>query len=257
MNPTLLETSGLCIQIGGHRLCRDLNLRLQTGERYALLGANGAGKTTLLHTLAGLRQPQAGRITLADRPLSQTSRKEIARAIGLLFQDAGDGFPSTVLETALMGRHPHLDGWGWESGRDRDLALQALAQMDLLDLQHRDNRSLSGGERQRLALATLLTQQPRIALLDEPANHLDPGHQIRLLNRVLESTRTQNTALMMSLHDPNLALRFCDRALLLFEEGEWRAGPAGEVITAAHLERLYGHPVQAVEQNGNVAFIPE
>lgn len=256
MKPALLEVSGLHIRIGDHRLCRDLNLRLHAGERHALLGANGAGKTTLLHTLAGLREPEAGRIKLAGRCLSDTPRKQIARTIGLLFQDAGDGFPSTVLETALMGRHPHLDGWGWESRRDRDLALQALKQMELLDLQHRDHRSLSGGERQRLALAALLTQQPRIALLDEPANHLDPGHQIRLLNRVLESMRTRNTTLMMSLHDPNLALRFCDRALLLFEDGEWRTGPAREVITAAHLERLYGHPMQSVEQNGNIAFIP-
>lgn len=255
MNAPLLEARGIELRAGDRRLCHDLNWRLEAGQRHALLGANGAGKTTLLHTLAGLRAPDAGQAALQGRCLTRLSRREIARSVGVLFQDADGGFPGTVLETALQGRHPHRDGWGWETREDRAIALEALERMELTDLRDRDVRSLSGGERQRLALAVLLTQQPRIALLDEPANHLDPGGQIRLLDRVLAFAQSRNAALVMSLHDPNLALRFCDQALLLFAGGDWLAGPADAVITAAHLERLYGHPMKAVGRGRDMAFV--
>ena len=255
MKSPLLEVRGLDLRTGDRRLCRDMNWRLHAGERHALLGANGAGKTTLLHTLAGLRPLDAGCLALDGQDLSKLSRRTIARAIGVLFQDAGAGFPSRVLETALLGRHPHLNDWGWETHQDQAIALEALEQMELSELQDRDTRTLSGGERQRLALAVLLTQQPRIALLDEPTNHLDPGHQIRLLDRASAALQTRNAALVMSLHDPNLALRFCDHALLLFADGEWLAGPIRDILTAAHLERLYGHPMKLIRQGEDMAFV--
>ena len=256
MNPPLLQTEGLGMRMRGRWLFRDLNLKLRPGQCHALLGANGSGKTTLLHTLAGLRRPQEGAVMLGKEPMTRLPRMRIARSLGLLFQDAGEGFPGSVLETALMGRHPHLNAWGWETREDRDIARLALEQMELDGFLDRDNRALSGGERQRLALATLLTQQPHIALLDESTNHLDPGHQIRLLDRLLDTARTRDMAVMMSLHDPNLALRFCDRALLLTGDGQWIAGPTEKVITEGHMGRLYGHPMKAIEQDGSIAFIP-
>ncbi|MCK7500092.1 MAG: ABC transporter ATP-binding protein [Comamonadaceae bacterium] len=119
-----------------------------------------------------------------------------------------DAFPLTVLEAALVGRYPHTPGWGWESAADLRLARQALRRADLDGIEQRDCATLSGGERRRLALAALLTQQPELYLLDEPTHHLDPHHQITLLDLLAAECRDGKAALM-TLHDPNLAARYC------------------------------------------------
>lgn len=253
---SLLSLHGLSVTVGARQVCRDLDLRLEAGQSWGLLGANGTGKTTLLHTLAGLRPPSAGEIRLNGVPLHALPRRQLARQLGLLPQDSVDPMPATVLETALIGRHPHLGLWQWESPADLALARTALAAVELADAETRPVGTLSGGERRRLALATLLTQAPRIHLLDEPTNHLDLRHQVGLLTLLRERVRDQGGLLVMSLHDLNLAARFCDHLLLLFGDGEVLAGPAVQVLAPAHLQRLYGHPIAVVESEGRRAFVP-
>ena len=170
MNPPLLESHNLDIRIGGQQICREANFEFRAGECWGILGMNGAGKTTLLHTLAGLRPPESGQICLNGQPLHHMSRRSIARQLGLMLQDTPDPFPATVLDTALIGRHPHLSRWQWESARDIEQAQAALEQVHLQGFEHRQVNTLSGGERRRLALATLLVQAPAMLLLDEPTN---------------------------------------------------------------------------------------
>jgi iron complex transport system ATP-binding protein len=251
---SLLQARGLTVAIGGKAVCRELDLSLQAGQCWGLLGANGAGKTTLLHTLAGLRPPVAGEVRLAGEPLAQQSRRRVAARLGLLPQDSQDPLPATVLETALIGRHPHLKFWQWEEAGDIDRARRALSTVELTDAQSRQIGTLSGGERRRLAIATLLVQDPAVYLLDEPANHLDLRHQVSLL--ALLKQHAARGALMMSLHDLNLAARFCTHLLLLFGDGEALAAPAADALAPAHLERLYGHPIAVVESGGRRAFVP-
>ena len=155
---SLLETTALTVAIGTQPICKSLTLQIQAGERWALLGRNGIGKSTLLHTLAGLRVPQSGDIRLQHTPITELKPQQIAQRLGLLFQQQDDSFPSSVLETALIGRHPHLKPWQWETHNDQARALAALQQLQLVPLAERITTSLSGGERQRLAIATLLTQ---------------------------------------------------------------------------------------------------
>lgn len=251
---SLLSTRQLRVEVGGKLVCRELELALQAGQCWGLLGANGAGKSTLLHTLAGLRPPAAGEVRLQGQPLQRLSRRRIAAQLGLLPQDSADPLPATVLETALIGRHPHLQAWQWESAGDVELAREALAAVELAELAEREVGTLSGGERRRLAAATLLAQAPAIYLLDEPANHLDLRHQVGLLSLLRE--RARPGALMMSLHDINLAARFCDHLLLLFGDGEVMAAPAAQALEPVHLQRLYGHPIAIVDAGGRRAFIP-
>lgn len=253
---SLLSTHKLTVAVGGKQVCRDLDLALEPGQRWGLLGANGAGKTTLLHTLAGLRRPLKGEVRVNGIPMQAMPRRQLARQLGLLPQDSQDPLPATVLETALIGRHPHLHAWQWESADDLEIARRMLAAVDLADAEQRQVGTLSGGERRRLALATLLTQSPRIHLLDEPTNHLDLRHQIGLLALLGEHIRRVGGTSMMSLHDLNLAARFCDHLLLLFGDGEVLAAPAAEALSAANLERLYGHPVHVIEADGRRAFVP-
>lgn len=250
-----LSAHSLTVTIGGKHVCRELELELQAGHCWALLGTNGVGKTTLLHTLAGLRAAEVGELRLDKRPLEQLPRRQIAQNIGVLFQHESTLFPASVLETALIGRHPYLHAWQWEEAEDIERARRALAAMELDGLETRLSSTLSGGELRRLSIATLLTQDPRFYLLDEPANHLDPRHQIMVLEAIRRAVREEGKTALLVLHDANLAARFCDHALLLFGDGQFTRGPAAETINAPNLSRMYAHPMLEVELAGRRGFI--
>lgn len=253
----LLRAVSLDIGVAGRQLLHQLKLTLSRGQCWALLGANGTGKTTLLHTLAGLRPAQGGSLWLQGTPLARLPRRTIAQRVGLLPQDSSDSFPASVLETALIGRHPHLGRWQSESAEDVALALEALAQVGLADQAARACQTLSGGERRRLALATLLTQAPHLLLLDEPSNHLDLHHQIDALRHLRGLADGGEHGVLMALHDVNLAARYCDHVLLLFGDGHWQAGPAATLLNAEVLSQLYRHPVAEISgPDGQRAFLP-
>jgi iron complex transport system ATP-binding protein len=256
MTTPLLATRGLTVSIAGIRVCSGLDLVVEPGHCWAILGRNGAGKTTLLHTLAGLRNPAAGTIEFLGRSLATTGRRDLARLRGLLPQDDTDAFPATVLETVLIGRHPHLSRWQWEGADDLRIAREALAAADMTGTDARDVRTLSGGERRRVALAAVLAQQPHLFLLDEPSSHLDLAHQIALLDRLVDTVRAGGKALVMVVHDINLAARYCDHALLL-ADGIALAGPAPELLRAERLSAVFGIALQAVAGPRGSVFTPE
>ena len=253
----LLATRALHITIGTTTVCSGLELTINSGDRWCMLGRNGTGKTTLLHTLAGLRPPTAGDILLNDRPLPQVPRKSVAQHIGLLFQDHADAFPASVLETVLTGRHPWLGPLQWEGGKDLAIAREALQAVDLHNMEARLVNTLSGGERQRVSIACLLAQEPQLLLLDEPSNHLDIQHQIRMLDLLQEQTAQHGKGLLLIMHDLNLAVRYCNRFLLLFGDGETLQGTTETALTQANLERLYQHPLQAVPGPHGMVWLPQ
>lgn len=259
MNAPLLEAGQLAVSIGDHRVCHDLNWRVDAGESCAILGRNGAGKSTLLATLAGLRAQDRGRLSIAGHALPLASKgagaRAIARVRGYLSQHQIDPFASTVMETVLVGRHPHLGRWDWESAEDRRIAGAALNEVDLGGFAEREVQTLSGGERQRLAVAQLLGQEPQLFLLDEPLTHLDLSHQVAVME-LLSRRATAGAAIVAVLHDPGFAARYCRQALLLFGNGEWLAGPTDEVITATNMTRLYGHPLRELCVDGKRWFVP-
>lgn len=260
MNPDqspLLACQGVTLTVADRVFCRELDLQLDSGQIWGLLGANGTGKTTLLHSLAGLRPLQHGRVLLNGVDMIGLSRQHVARHLGLLLQDSSDPFPATVMQTVLLGRHPHLSRWQWESDEDHAIARQALHQVGLSALIDRRTDSLSGGERRRLALATLLTQQVPIMLLDEPTNHLDLHHQIELLEIITRQTRRSQGLVCMSLHDINLAARFCTHLCLLLGDGEVVQGECQALLREDLLSRLYAHPIKRISAGADVAFIAQ
>lgn len=252
---TALAAHNLIVDIPGRPAGAALNLTFEPGQVWGVLGPNGAGKSTLLHTLAGLHAPRAGDITLGGEPLRSQSRRQIARRLGLLFQERHDGFPATVLETALIGRHPHLSPWQTESAEDVARATDALATLGLLPLRDRLVSRLSGGERQRVALATLVTQAPSVWLADEPANHLDLHHQVGVM-RLLTGQAQMGSTVIMSLHDLNLAARWCDHILLLYPDGNACWGEADAMLEPAALEALYRQRLRRLQVDGVPVFVP-
>ncbi len=232
-----------------------LNLDIRPGQVWGVLGPNGAGKTTLLHTLAGLRRPRSGEVLLDGESLRRQRRRRVARALAVIFQDRLDGFPATVLETVLIGRHPWLAPWDLETAEDVRLAREALARLELSELEARLVNTLSGGERQRVAIATALAQTPELWLADEPTNHLDLRHQVEVME-LLHGQAQSGNAVFLCLHDLNLAARWCDHLLLLYPDGQACWGPAADMLVPDALERLYDQPLARAEVDGAPVFVP-
>jgi iron complex transport system ATP-binding protein len=249
-----LCATGLRVQAGARQLVRDLSVQFAPGELVAILGRNGSGKTLTLHTLAGLLAPGAGSVSFDGTALPQLHRRALALRLGLLPQDLEDAFVTTVIETVLIGRHPHLAFWQWETAEDERLAHAALAAVDLSDFAARRIDTLSGGEQRRVAVAALLAQQPAIFLLDEPTNHLDPHHQLAVLGLFRELANSGSTVIT-TLHDPTLAARFADRVLLLYGDGRWSLGPLTTTLTAASLSELYLAPMIELGSDGRRVFV--
>ncbi|MFO7857507.1 MAG: ABC transporter ATP-binding protein [Ectothiorhodospiraceae bacterium] len=252
---TQLAAEDLVIDIPERADGVPLDLVVEPGTIWGVLGPNGAGKTTLLHTLAGLRPPRRGRVRLGGVSLAAQRRKQIARQLAVVFQERQDGFPATVLETVLAGRHPYRSPWDLETAEDVELAQTALARLHLAGLESRLVNTLSGGERQRVAMATALAQTPAIWLADEPTNHLDLRHQVAAME-LLRAEARDGRGVFLCLHDINLAARWCDHLLLLYPDGAACWGPARDMLVPSVLEQLYDQPLATAEVDGAPVFVP-
>ena len=234
----LLECNALRVAVPGRVLIEHLDCAIRAGEFLALLGGNGTGKSLLLRTLAGLRAPAAGQVKLAGANIETLARRDVARQLGFLPQDPEAPPQGNVRETVLLGRFAHLGFWRSPGAADDALVARALDEVGLSALATRELGSLSGGEQRRAAIARLRVQSPSVYLLDEPTNHLDPAQQISVLQGMRDLTRG-GAAAIVSLHEPNLALRFADRVALLSGEGDASLVDTADLETG-HLGRLYG-----------------
>ncbi|HEY3785536.1 MAG TPA: ABC transporter ATP-binding protein [Steroidobacteraceae bacterium] len=251
-----LATRNLSVRVGTRELVKDLSVEFAPGTFVAVLGRNGCGKTLTLHTLAGLRAPAEGAVLIDGRSMQEQDSRATARRLGLLAQDLEEGFVTTAIETVLIGRHPYLKFWQWETSEDERLARNALAAVDLAEFATRRTDTLSGGEQRRVAIAALLAQDPALFLLDEPTNHLDPHHQLAVLGLFRDLAHAGRTVIA-TLHDPTLAARFADRALLLHGDGRWSEGPASEALTQSTLSELYLTPMLEIDKAGRRIFVSE
>jgi len=253
---TSLACQSLDVRIAGKSICNKLNLQLEPGQLWGLMGPNGIGKTTLLKCMAGLFAADNGSVLLENQAIDNLPRRTIARLLGMLQQHTVYVFDASVLETAMTGRHPHLAYWEREGPEDKQKARDAIRSVDLTGFESRSVTGLSGGEARRLAFASLIVQEPTILLLDEPTNHLDMKHQIRIMNLVETQVDSQQRCAMIALHDVNLAARYCSHILMLFGDGDWQAGSVDELLHQENLERLYQCPVESVQTSSGKRFLP-
>ena len=248
----MLEARNLTLTYDDRIAVADVSLVLKPGEVTALLGPNGAGKSTLLRALNGQLSPASGSISLDGQPLEKLSRRNIARRIAVVAQEAELRFPVTVLEFVLGGRFAWAanTGWGWETEGDLAVAHAVLAETELTELSGRLMNELSGGERQRALMARALATEAPFLLLDEPTANLDLSHQGLLLTVVRNRCDRQQSSALVVTHDINLAAQFSDQILLMKQGKTIHSGTPEEVLTSHLLQEVFevkilvdGHPV--------------
>ena len=252
----MIATHDVMLHAGDRLLVEHLTWDVNAGECWCIIGRNGAGKSTLMRSLAGLRDPDGGSISLQGRALADWPLPELARQRAFLAQSRSDAFAYRAIETVLAARHPYHANRYWEGSDDYLAARAALDAMEVAHLAERDVRSLSGGERQRVAIAAMLAQDTRLLLLDEPANALDLAHQTSTMRLLARLCREQGKTVIMIGHDLNLAHRAASHALLMMGDGEWQAGAVADVMQAPLLSRYLGHPIEVITHGARRIFIP-
>lgn len=232
---TGLDAWDVSWSVRGMVIIDGIELHPPPGKITGLLGPNGSGKTTLLRTIARLVTPDRGVVHLDGIDLAVLRRRELARRLAVVEQNASTDLDVTVLDVVLLGRTPYRTALQSDSESDRLLAHEALAQVDMLSFARRKWSTLSGGEKQRVQLARALIQQPALLVLDEPTNHLDIAHALSLMALVRHAGLTTIAAL----HDLNLAAMFCDHLVVLSRGRVHASGAPRDVLQPDLLRDVY------------------
>jgi len=240
----MLSIESLTAGYGEKIVLHEVSLAVAPGEVAAVIGPNGCGKSTLLRSAAGLLRPRAGSVRLGGDDVLRLEPRERARRVALLPQHFEGGNALTVEEMTLLGRTPHLPPYGAPAKRDHDIVARSLEAVGAMEFAGRRIGQLSGGERQRVLLARALAQQPRVLLLDEPISNLDVRYQCEILDLARRLAKTENLAVVVVLHQINLAATIADTMLLLDAGRVHATGTPQSVMTQENLEAVYRAPLR-------------
>lgn len=240
MSACLLALEGVSVAYRDRVALRDIDLRVDAGERLALIGPNGAGKSTLLGTLTGLLAPTAGSVRLDGRAVSSMDRAEIARRVAVVPGTASLPFAMRVEDVVGLGRIPHEDPFRGARPADRQAVAAAIERVGVGHLLGRDARELSLGERQLVLIATAVAQAAPVLILDEPTVHLDLRHQVGAMELLADLNERDGTTIIAVLHDLSLAAHFFPRLVLLDAGRIVVDGPPDAVLSPDRIREVFG-----------------
>ena len=235
-----LYTARLAVGYGGKPLIENICLHVRRGEIMTLIGPNGGGKSTILKTLARQLEPMAGTVYLDKQALGQMAEKELAQRLAIVTTERIDPELMTCRDLVSTGRYPYTGRLGLLRAEDRTIVENALAQVHAGELAELPFAQVSDGQRQRVLLARALCQQPDVILLDEPTSFLDIHHKLELLDILKNLVRQQRLAVVMSLHELDLAQRVSDMVVCVEKSGALRMGPPEQIFTEENIRALYG-----------------
>ncbi|MFC1850777.1 ABC transporter ATP-binding protein [candidate division CSSED10-310 bacterium] len=229
---------------------QEISLQLQAGEMLGLIGPNGSGKSTILRIAAGLMKADCGQVLLDKKSIYAYTRRAVACLLGYLPQKVVSEFNYAAREVVSMGRFPHHQGIGFLSVRDKNIIAQALEQTEITSLAERPFNQLSGGEQQRVLLASVLAQQPRLLLLDEPTTALDIHHKSKFFS-LLKELAFKGLGIMVVTHELNLASLYCTKLIMLDGGFKVSEGTADQVLSKENIEHIYGDAVRCSRHPDN------
>jgi iron complex transport system ATP-binding protein len=243
----MLKIQNLSVSYGARRILHDVSIDVQSGEVLALIGPNGAGKSTLIRAVSGVIPIAGGQVRTNGDDFASLSTLRRARYVATVPQAVSMPPAYTVWETVLFGRTPYLGFLAQLAKQDEEIARQSLERVSALPLADRRIGELSGGEQQRVLLARALCQSTPILLLDEPTAHLDLQYQVNLLELVSELAHRDRLAVLVALHDLNLASHYADRVALMVAGNIKAVGKPKEVLKPELITEAYCLPVQVVK----------
>lgn len=248
-----VTTDGLSFGYNGDDLILDgVSLSIKGPQLVSIIGPNGVGKSTLIHCINNILSPTKGTVMIDGMGVTEYKAKDLAKKIGYVPYTSGDSFPMTVVDTVLMGRNPHHK---WKSLHDDLIVVEeAMRMMDISDLAMRSFSELSAGQHQRVMLARGIAQEPEILLLDEPTSNLDIRHQMDVIRLLKGLSVTKGIIVIMISHDLNLASKYSDNIIMLYDRGVYAIGRPEEVITADNIRHVYGVESR-VETHGGRPFM--
>ena len=231
---------------GGREILKDVSFTVEPGQFLAILGNNGVGKSTLLKCFNHILKPDSGEILLDGEDLLKQPPREVAKKVAFVSQSV-PSTQMTVHDVVMLGRRPYMK-WGFTE-EDHVIVHDAMHRLDVEGMRGRFLNQLSGGEKQKVMLARAMAQQPKVLLLDEPTSALDIQNQYQVLKLVREFCHKDHMIAVVVIHDLNLALRFCDRFLLLKDGQIYRHGDRS-ILDSKALRDVYGVDAKVVEVDG-------
>lgn len=248
----ILEVDGVEFGYDSVATISGIRFSAGAGDMVSVIGPNGVGKTTLLKCINRVHRMDAGTVLVDGSDVHDMARKEMAKRIGYVPQRAHVS-GSTVFESVLLGRKPHID---WDiSEKDLRLVGRIIRIMGLEPIAGKRVDAISGGEYQMVQIARALAQQPRVMLLDEPTSNLDLCNQHRIMATVSSVVRENGMCAVMTNHDLNLAIRYCDRFIMM-KDGKVFAAGGKEVITPENILQVYGMEAYVEVYRGIPLVIP-
>ena len=237
---SIFRTEGLSAGYGRKVVLSGAEITAERGRITTLIGPNGCGKSTLLRTAAKQLEPLAGTVFISGKSLRETGANELARKLSILLTERVSPELMTCRDVVESGRYPYTGRLGILSEADREAVDEAMALTSTTELSGVDFAQISDGQRQRVMLARAMSQQPELLILDEPTSYLDIRHKLELLNTLKKLVREKNTAVLMSLHELDLALRVSDKIVCIDGGKVGRVGTPEEIFSGGYISALYG-----------------
>lgn len=234
-----LETEKLSVGYDGKPLIRDVCLQVQRGKIVTLIGPNGSGKSTILKTIVGQLSKVSGTVLLEGAPMERCGQKEIAKRMAILMTERIHPELMTCYDVVSTGRYPYTGALGLLGKEDKRIVEESLELVHGRDMADRLFDAISDGQRQRILLARALCQTPEIIVLDEPTSYLDIRYKLELLTILKTMVREKNLAVLMSLHELDLAQRVSDTVVCVSGDRIDRMGPPEEIFSNDYIARLY------------------
>lgn len=234
-----VETKKLSVGYNKKSLISDIDLGVEKGKIVTLIGPNGSGKSTILKTITRHLEKIGGVIVLDQRNIEKWSNKELAKRMSVMLTERVAPELMTCHEVVALGRYPYTNAFGKLTPEDEAIVMDSLRLVRAEDLAYRLFTQISDGQRQRVMLARALCQQPEVLVLDEPTSYLDIRHKIELLDILQTLASQKQVAVLLSLHEIDLAAKISDWLICVKGDRIKVAGPPDEVFLDEKMCELY------------------